>query len=63
MTLLTDILLFALPFGIALAAFQFVFNRFVTNEDTVYFAAVMREMNRTTPRPELVPKAKAAGAA
>ena len=63
MTLLTDILQFALPFGTALAAFQFVFNRFISDEDTAYFAAIMREMNRTTLRPELVPKAKAAGAA
>jgi len=63
MTLLTDILLFALPFGTALAAFYPVFNRFLSDEDTAYFAAIMREMNHTTPRPELVPKAKAAGAA
>jgi len=63
MTLLTDVLLFALPFAIALAAFQFLFNRFVSDEDTAFFAAVMREMNRTMPRPELVPKVKAAGAA
>ena len=63
MTLLTDVLLFALPFGTALAAFYLVFNRFVSDEDTAYFAAIMREMNRTTPRPELVLKAKAAGVA
>ena len=63
MTLLTDILLFALPFGTALTVFHFMFNRFVSDEDTTFFAAVMREMNRTTPRPELVSKAKAAGVA
>ena len=63
MTLLTDMLLFALPFGAALAVFHPLFTRFISDEDTAYFAAIMREMNRTTPGPELVAKAKAAGAA
>jgi hypothetical protein len=63
MTLLTDMLLFALPFGAALVVFHLSFSRFISDEDTAYFAAIMREMNRTTPRPALVAKAKAAGVA
>ena len=68
MTILTDVALFAVPFVLALAAFSYVFERFMgANEDTFYFAQVMREINAGEPpataSTAAPAKVKAAGAA
>lgn len=58
MTMLTDVLLFVLPFGLALAAYSYCFDRYAANDDTEYFAQVMREINTG----EIAPPARARAA-
>jgi hypothetical protein len=58
---LADVVLFAAPFVVALSVFSYCFDRFVSHEDTVFLAMVMREINTLeAPAPAL--KANAATA-
>jgi hypothetical protein len=59
--ILADVVLFALPFVVALSLFSYCFDRFISHEDTVFLATVMREIN-TVEAPAQALKAKAATA-
>jgi hypothetical protein len=51
-------------FGVALAAFAYLFNRFSGREDTDALALTMHEINTVKPAPQAAKaKARAAGAA
>ena len=62
MTMLTALsILFGIAATLALFVFDYVFNRYMGNEDTDYLAAVMHEINHAEPAAPA--KSKAAGAA